>query len=100
MLPPVVVPEADSPDPGGPGAPVHLAGRAAGDGIRRVDRDHLAPELQADRGHQLFQQAGGNPDCAGVRGVPGAPHQRSSSSSKTVAVTLTATPPRTPRACR
>ena len=38
----------------------------------------------------------------GLRGIraAGAAHRLSSSPSKTVAVTLTATPPRTPRACR
>src|SRR5260370_20552327 len=55
-LPPVVVPEADSPDPGGPAAAGHLAGRAAEDGIRRVDRDHLAAELRPDRCYESGQQ--------------------------------------------
>src|SRR5258705_7556626 len=44
MLPPGVVPEADSPDPGGPAAARHPAGRAARDRIPPGGPDHPAPE--------------------------------------------------------
>jgi len=82
-----------------PGAARDPAGRAAEHRVGGIEGKLIGPELRADRGHQLLQQAGRIPVLAGSGGVR-AGHRLSSFSSKTVAAMLTATPPRTPRACR
>ena len=78
------------------------AGLAAEHRVRGIERQHVGPELRAHCGHQLFQQARRSPVLPGLCGIrtAGAAHWLSSWSSKMVAVTLTVTPPRTPRACR
>ena len=87
-----------------PGAAAHRARRPAEDRVPRVEDQVRGPELRAHRGHELFQQAGGSPVLPGLPRFCGvrvlAAHRPSSPSSKTVAVTLTGTPLRAPRACR
>ena len=102
LVPALTVAPAQVPDAGRPFAAGHRARRPAEHRVSRVEGQHPGPELRAHRGHQLFQQAGRNLVLPGLRGIraAGAAHRLSSSPSKTVAVTLTATPPRTPRACR
>ncbi len=99
MNPPQVVAIAHADRPGCPAALRDPAGITAEYRVSGIEHQHVGPELRAHRGHQLFQQAGRSPVPPAMRGL-GAAHRLSSSSSKTVAVTLTATPPRTPRACR
>ncbi len=87
-----------------PVAAAHRARRPSEDRVPRVEDQVRGPELRAHRGHELFQQARRSPVLPAlprfcrVRVLTA--HRPSSPSSKTVAVTLTETPLRTPRACR
>ena len=99
VSPPVVVAMAHADRPGWPAALRDAAGIAAGHRVSGIEDHHAGTELRAHRGHQLFQQAGRNPVLPAIRSLR-AGHRLSSPPSKTVAVTLTATPLRTPRACR
>jgi hypothetical protein len=87
-----------------PAAAAHRARRPSEDRVPRVEDQVRGPELRAHRGHELFQQARRSPVLPAlprfcrVRVLTA--HRTSSPSSKTVAVTLTETPLRTPRACR
>ena len=103
--PSVVVSGAQSPAaPRRSRAGSHPADRAPEHRVGGVEDELAGAELRAHCRHELFQQARGTP----VMMLPGrlrpgdvrAAHRPSSPLSKTVAVTLTATSPRTPRACR
>jgi len=82
-------------------AAIHHAGRTAEHRVSGVEGQHVSPELQAHRGHQLSQQAARNLVLPGLRGIGlhGDAHQLSCP-SKIVAVTLIVTSPRTPRASK
>ena len=102
VVPALAVAPAQVPDAGGPFAAGHRARRPAEYRVSRVEGKDPGPELRAHRSHQLFQQARRMLALPGSRGnrAAGAGHRLSCSLVKTVAVTPTATPPRTPRACR
>ena len=91
--------DAQSAAAGRAAAAAHHAGGAPEDRVGGAEGQHVSPELRAHHGHQLFQQAARDPVLPGIR-ADGDAHQLSSPPSKMVAATLTATPPRTPRACR
>src|SRR5258706_9197022 len=101
-MPALTVAPAQVPDAGGPFAAGHRARRPAEYRVSRVEGKDPGPELRAHGCHQLFQQAGGSPVLPGPGVVPAAEdaHRLSSSPSKTVAATLTVTPPRVPPACK
>ena len=94
--------EAQSPAAGRAAAAAHHAGGAPEYRVGGVEGQHVSPELRAHHGHQFFQQAARDPVLPGLCGVrpPEGAHRLSCPSSKTDAAMLTATPPRTPRACR
>ena len=70
--PPLMVAGAQSPaSPRCPRAAGHPADRAAEHRVRGIEGQLIGPELRADRGHQLLQQAGRNPVLAGPRRRPG-----------------------------
>ena len=102
--PPVVVSGAQAPAaPRRPRAGSHPADRAPEYRVGGVEGDLAGTELGAHCGDELFQQARGSLVMLPGRLRPEdvrAAHRSSSPLSKTVAVTLTVTPPRTPRACR
>jgi len=99
VSPPLVVAMAHADRPRGPVALRDAAGIAAEHRPGGIEHQDAGPELRAHRGHQLFQQAGRSPVLPAIRSLR-AGHRLSCSPSKTVAVTLTAMPLRTPRACR
>ncbi len=78
------------------------AGIATEHRVCGIEHQHAGPELRAHHGDQLSQQAGINLVLPGLPGIRagGAAHLRSSPPSGMAVVTLTATPPRTPLACR
>jgi hypothetical protein len=94
-----VVRKAHADRPCGPAALRNAAGIAAEHRVSRVEHQNIGPELRTHLGYQFFQQAGGRLTLAALCGIRAA-HQMPSSLSKTDAATLTATPLRTPRACR
>jgi hypothetical protein len=93
-MPPRVVGVAQPAGLDRPAAIAALAAVRAEDRVIEPEGKHVSAEPGPDRGQQLFQQA-----CRLPGRLPRA-HRQSSARSKTVAVTLTGTPLRAPRACR
>jgi hypothetical protein len=65
--------------------------------VLRAEDELIGAELRPDRGHQAGQQPRA---CGRVAGRLAEGHAVTSAPGNTVAVTLTATPLRIPRACR